>query len=444
MSAREWLFRATTNRELDRTFGTYVATGSATGRDGMTPAALGQRWPSERATIRRKLRAGSYQFSPYKQLLVSKGLGQAPRVLSIPTVRDRVALKALAHVLMEVFPEARTKVPQALIGDVMKAVHSGEFHYFARLDIRSFYPSVRHALLEAALKSRIRSRPVLDALLGAITTPTLGKQGSRGSAPPSDKGVPQGLAVSNLLAEIAFNQIDNELGQLSDSRYFRYVDDILILTNSDPAEVFETACSTVRRRHFDVHPLGTFQKSGIGSIADGVDYLGYHWDGAVWGIRAASRQRVIDSIARDFSHYGTGPDRNPSALLQRVNLTISGCIYERHARGWMHFYSQTTDLDALRGLDRVVRKLATRHSVDPTKLKSFERTYWLIRHPDRRLRQYVPDFDTYSQDDMRALLSELHPGRDFESMKSPELERMFKAEVARIVSRLERDVGELS
>ena len=42
---------------------------------------------------------GTYAFSKYKQKLISKGAGKAPREISIPTTRDRVALRALSDFL---------------------------------------------------------------------------------------------------------------------------------------------------------------------------------------------------------------------------------------------------------------------------------------------------------------------------------------------------------
>ena len=57
-----------------------------------------------------KVQKGSYRLTPYVERLVPKGRGKPPRVLSIPTVRDRVVLRQLLTALHAAFPDrvART------------------------------------------------------------------------------------------------------------------------------------------------------------------------------------------------------------------------------------------------------------------------------------------------------------------------------------------------
>ena len=45
--------------------------------------------------------------------------------------------------------------------------------------------------------------------------------------------MPQGLSISNILANIYLNDFDKENNSKDDYKYFRYVDDIFILCNSE-------------------------------------------------------------------------------------------------------------------------------------------------------------------------------------------------------------------
>ena len=56
--------------------------------------------------VSEKCLAGAFRFSPYLETLRSKGRGKLPRVISIPTLRDRVVLNQLNRILASIFPES--------------------------------------------------------------------------------------------------------------------------------------------------------------------------------------------------------------------------------------------------------------------------------------------------------------------------------------------------
>jgi RNA-directed DNA polymerase len=59
--------------------------------------------------LKKKCLDGSYGFSPYVETLKSKGKGKHPRVIAIPTVRDRIVLLALKELLFKMFPDCVPK-----------------------------------------------------------------------------------------------------------------------------------------------------------------------------------------------------------------------------------------------------------------------------------------------------------------------------------------------
>ena len=79
----------------------HIVLSSATGIDNINQKAF---WPilvDQISIISRKVLSGTYQFTKYKLKLISKGKGKIPREISIPTIRDRIALRAMCDFLIK-------------------------------------------------------------------------------------------------------------------------------------------------------------------------------------------------------------------------------------------------------------------------------------------------------------------------------------------------------
>ncbi|MFI1195815.1 RNA-directed DNA polymerase [Micromonospora sp. NPDC020750] len=147
-------------------------------------------------------------------------------MLSVPTARDRIALRALSDCLGELFPQTRGTIPQKRVHQVSEALRAGSFDSYIKLDVENFYPSIGHGLIEEGLRTRVRKEEIIGAILGAVRTSTVPV--NHRSRIPNTRGVPQGLAISNYLAELVLQRIDSELSA-EGCFYVRYVDDILVL-----------------------------------------------------------------------------------------------------------------------------------------------------------------------------------------------------------------------
>ena len=115
------------------------------GRDGLTPAAFLKHYSKDFDNIAKYCLEGTYSFSPYKEKLILKGREKYPRVLSIPSMRDRMVLGVLNQYLQEVFPTAvNHEVPNHYIKEVSDFLveHSTERIYFLKTDIEKFYDSI--------------------------------------------------------------------------------------------------------------------------------------------------------------------------------------------------------------------------------------------------------------------------------------------------------------
>lgn len=455
-SASRVFLSLTAPRNLKNTYETHVLGGAARGRDGVEPHTLASDIADICQLLSRKVRAGKYKFTSYRQLLVSKGANRAPRVLSIPTARDRIVLKSLANLIEAVFPESRGGVPQAKVTQLSRAIHTKEFDGFVRLDIENFYPSISHLAVMRILRTRIRKTEILRLIEQAIMTPTLADLAPR-SAVSIDHGVPQGLPISNLLAEIAMRDIDIRFGSDSRMYYLRYVDDIVILCNaSDSVMICEevmTACSAISLTVHD--PFLPGSKSRIGQMSDSVDYLGYVFSSGKVSVRPDSISKLKASLARVFTRYkyevskGEGnvesEQKARAECLWKLDLVITGCIFEGKRRGWLHYFSQIDDLSMLKGLDATVRNFAGRFGLgDDFRPKTFTQSFWRINSGGSGDGRYVLNFDNYTAAQMRKVLVEVFRMDGADHFSDEVAQRNFRREIKRLADKLEHDIAGVS
>lgn len=442
-------------RNLRGVYETHVRSGTARGRDGIDPEALARDIAVTCDRVSRNMRAGSHHFTQYRQLLMSKGAGKAPRVISIPSARDRIVLRSLANLLVELFPASKGTIPQQRIEEVRSTLNTGSRAAYVRIDVREFYPSVPHLAIRSRLSTKIHKPEILSIIMSAITTPTV-PDGMPKRNGTDCRGVPQGLAISNLLAEILATEVDSQFVNYSRVDYFRFVDDVLLLCDAtDSVQLYDEAAAAFGRIGLDVHPKeAPGSKSSIGLVVDGFDYLGYVFMGSRVTVRATSVRRLESALARAFTRYAktvraaTDTEVTSRAFAKcawDVNLIVSGCIYRGIGRGWLQYFRQMDDLTLLKRMDATVDSFARRFALPPAfNSKSFMRTYWILRHPKSRSGNYIPDFDRFSVEQMRDYLRNVAGVPNADRMMDSTARTEFFRLISREVSDLEMDIGLVS
>ncbi|EBJ2439615.1 RNA-dependent DNA polymerase, partial [Salmonella enterica] len=144
-------------KNLKRIYKDIVSLSPAVGVDNMSHETFWRLQKDEIKTIRRKSLSGDYRFNKYKLKLISKGRGKAPREISIPTIRDKIALRAICDFLQEIYQDVVSfDLPQDMVVSVKEAISEGEYDYFMKFDVANFYPSVVHEQLIKRLRAKIR------------------------------------------------------------------------------------------------------------------------------------------------------------------------------------------------------------------------------------------------------------------------------------------------
>lgn len=312
------------------------------GASGVDNLSQKQFWPrlnDEIPLISRKVLDGNYYFTKYKLQLISKGRGKVPREISIPTIRDRIALRALCDFLVERHKKVVSfELPQNMVREVKDEIGSGKWTGFIKLDVANFYPSILHQELLKRLRKRIRNPEIIEFIERAITTPTVSR--SKKTDKKIIQGVPQGLSISNILAAIYLVNIDRYFSELSSVTYRRYVDDILILCQySDAHNIADEIIRRFRRIGLRIYdPSKSPEKSRIGQIDERLSYLGYQFEGRKISPREGSVEKLKESLVSIFTSYKYSREGNENFLLWRLNLRITGCVFQKKAKGWMFFF----------------------------------------------------------------------------------------------------------
>lgn len=443
-------------RNLYRLYFEKIRETGAIGIDRVRPIRLEPRLKAELDIVTAKITAGTYTFTPYKEKLISKGRLVPPRLISIPTARDRIVLRGLCEFLTEIFPEASLTLPQVAIDSLAKALASGLYSEYIKIDLKNFYPSIPHAVIFRALKTRIRKPEILTLLRSALETPTVPEsKGGKGSK-PNLVGVPQGLAISNLLAEIALMSVDASFEKKPDIWYKRYVDDILILVPAGAADaVSDQIIASLKSLGLTPHPPGEpGSKSRVASLTEPFTFLGYEvTDGAI-SIRRESVLKFESSIASIFTAYrhklvrATSPAVKAAAValcLWRLNLRITGCIFEGRRLGWVFYFSQITTTAPLRAVngttESLLRRFALTGVIQP---KSLIKTYYEGRRKNKDSHNYIPNFDTMSVHQQRDILSLLLGEARIKILSDKRVSELFKMRISAAVRELEADLSGMS
>lgn len=400
--------------------------------------------------ISRKVLSGKYKFVPYKEVLILKGRGKLPRVISVPSIRDRLVLSIAKDLLYENFYKI---ISTEYIKKKIKRVHdvyiSNKYDTFIKIDIKDFYGSLNHGYLKKKIMKKVRKKEFLQLLENAIKRQTINENENQKMVEVREKGVPQGLPISNIMANIYMIDFDIKFNR-NEYAYFRYVDDILILCKAEDAKKIITLIfKELKCKLFlDPHEISKKKsKTCTGLCSESFSYLGYKFVGAKITVRKKSRIKIEKSIEDLFNEFNNCTKLNGEIFLWKLNLKITGGIFEEKSYGWLFYYSQINDETLLYEMDNFIKKLVVRYGLcnkkifDKNKIKRFARTYYEI-NKNKTKTKYIPNFDHYTLNEKKYLL-ELCEMRFIEDDDNS-IEIAFRRLIKRTMKELEKDKGNFS
>lgn len=208
MNAARYFRRYFSSNRLKNIYSDKIKYRATVGMDRITPAAFENKLDENVRLISQKVLSGKYKFTRYREVLISKGRGKEPRVISIPTIRDKLALSAYHQFLQSSFGATiQEPLLHTIVGDITQEVLSGRFNGYVKIDITHFYASIDHRLLLKKVKKKIRKAEAIHFLEEAVSTETIARVGSAPQRGKNNCGVPEGLSISNILADIYLSDL---------------------------------------------------------------------------------------------------------------------------------------------------------------------------------------------------------------------------------------------
>lgn len=432
------------------------------GIDRMGPSQFKKQKEMHFEIIHRKCINGTYNFSPFSERLRVRGRDREPRVISIATIRDGIVLSLLKDYLYELFPECvNRRLPNSYIREIKDFYKTTDIKNlcFYKVDIGSFYDSINQDKLIETVSNKITSMPEILLLKRAISTPTVptGYKKIELHKFKNCRGVPQGLAISNILANIYVHKCD-EIFKNSSLIYLRYVDDMLFMVRPEHLEHIR---SVVDNELKELSLPLNVDKTHFDPVEKGLDYLGYHLQLPIVSIKKATVERFLRSLSAFFTAYENmgakmyppnSPEVSHELFISQVNERITGAISENRRYGWLFYFLELNDLTLLHTIDLIIReKFCKRLRRNPTRvpisesIKKLSKAYYHAKYDLHS--GYVLNYDEYDtlpkKLDYLKLWGFIESGKESTYTKD-DIERLFKRARNKRLSDLESDVGVIS
>ena len=241
------------------------------------------------------------------------------------SARDALVLKALALVLANTCPShpvAHTS--RATAAGNMPCEKSASISpttaSWLRTDVKSYYASIDHLMLLDQLAVHIKDRLVLNLLVQYLRRTS--ERG--GSFWDYEKGISLGCPLSPLIGGFFLHALDAAAAKLR-LFYVRFMDDILILapTRWQLRRAVKLVNQALGALSLEKHPDKTF----IGRIERGFDFLGYHFSPEGLSVAKKTIENFIEKTSRLYEQKRSAV--SPAAPLEmyvRRWLRWSGAV----------------------------------------------------------------------------------------------------------------------
>lgn len=263
------------------------------------------------------LKNKTYKTSAYKTFTIHEPKERL--VFCLPYFPDRIAHHAIMNILEPVFVSMFTADTYSCIK--RKGIHGFDkglkkalldvpgTKYCLKIDIKKFYPSIDHTILKLQLRRKIKDPELLWLLDGIID---------------SAQGVPIGNYLSQYLANFNLTGFDHWIKEVvREKYYFRYADDIVILSGSK--EHLHALLAQIKVYLHEKLKLQVKHNYQVFPVeARGIDVVGYVYRHTHSTLRKSIKQRFARMVARNkntasiVSYRGWTNHCNSRRLLKKL------------------------------------------------------------------------------------------------------------------------------
>ncbi len=282
------------------------------------PAAAGFEYHLEENlfTLQAELAAESYRPGPYTSFTVHE---PKRRLISAATFRDRVVHHALCNLIEPAFE--RSFIEHTYANRVGKGTHRAlntcqrwaqHYRYVLQCDIKQFFPSIDHTILQRILNRRIQDgairrliKQILESGVGVLSEEyeLVYFPGDNLLAATHPRGLPIGNLTSQFWANCYLNEFDHFVNrELGCAAYQRYVDDFLLFAD-DKATLHAWRAALIdrlARLRLTIHE----GKAQVSPTTQGIPFLGfvvYPHHRQLRGRKGLAYRRRLRHLLADYS-----------------------------------------------------------------------------------------------------------------------------------------------
>lgn len=394
--------------------------------------------------ISKKIREGNYELKPYRVLLLPKDVDSKPRKVCIPTINDRIVIEAIKEMIYYFYSDSRLNFGVSNTIDMFaKCYTKNAYTNYIKTDLSAYFDTIDHKILLKKLKKRVKDDNALS-LIEKILQNEQNYNKNKGVELDKNKiGVPQGLSVSTLLANIYISEVDEKFCSSPEISYFRYVDDIFIFCNKKSFKYYIMLLIEMKKLKLKLNKSKTSRKKIQNSA---IEFLGYSIDNNKISVKKKSINKLENSLEELFKNYYYSKEKNIYELKWRINLRISGAIDGNKRYGWLFYFKNIDDLNLLYRLDSFIRKLKLRYKVNEIETKTFVRTYHKMQIGNLKNSKYFLNIESVTDSEKIEILSYITKFslKELNSLSIHELNLNFRKVIFKCLKSLERDLDNIS
>lgn len=418
------------------------------GIDKISSQKIYQRRDDVLEFICQKVMNDTYKFAPYKVKLITKGPNKLPRMTCIPTIRDKIVIATIKKYLYDKYSNVTFNISaNEIVRKTIEIKKESEFDYFIKIDITNFFGSIDQDLLLEILNKKITNYKILNLIKKILINPT--KYNDNDEKENHFIGIPQGLSISALLANIYLHDLDEKYKDNKKFKFFRYVDDILIFCKKEDEEEIRMKLISELKVKYSLKVND--DKFICGNISEEFEFLGYKFIDNKISIRTSSKIKFENSLECIFKNFSRRRDKNEveiNKFIWILNTKITGIVSENKRYGWLYYYSCITDTSILRELDNLVFKFIKRFKlekiIDIQRIKKFKRSYYEMKK-NYRMSTYLFKHNNVGLDEMIEFLETIcNITVDKTGINEEELERKYRYNFYRTIKSLEKDLDDIS
>lgn len=391
-----------------------------------------------------KIHSGIYEFKPYKIILIPKDENAKPRKICIPTVSDRIVIEMIKNVVYYYYSDYHLNVGVSnTVTNFIECYRKNNYSNYIKTDLSSFFDNIDHEILLKKLSTRIKDERIIKLIEKILKNKQSYNQEKSSNLKNNLCGVPQGLSISTLLANIYMNDIDEKFNKIPQIKYFRYVDDIFIYCNNCSKFYYLKLWNELRKLKLKINKNKTSIKKLDNSI---FEFLGYSITPKMVSVKKKSVRKLENSLEELFKNYYYSREKNIEELIWRINIRVSGAIAGNKRYGWLFYFKNITDLNLLYHLDYYIEKLKKRYKVGDIKTKTFARTYYKMQIKNLKKSKYFFNVDSVTDDEKRKILSNItnFSSEEINKLNLRELNYNFKKAIFKCLKSLEKDLDSIS